>query len=295
MKPKIVVVLGPTASGKTSLGVELAKEFNGEIISVDSRQIYIGMDIGTAKEVTPVPQWGIDLVNPDQEMTAAEFKEYADQKILEIVERGKLPILVGGTGFWIQAIIENLEIPAVEPDPALRSDLETKTVTELFEQYQELDPAGAEIIDSNNKLRLIRALEVSLKTGQPFSEQQSKGEPKYDVLEIGIGHDREVLYERINDRAQLMVDQGLVEEVRGLREKYGCAALAMTGIGYRQVCDYLKNVGTRHTLSLQDTIEQITKDTRHYAKRQLTWFRRDQKINWVEDVDQAKDLVTRFL
>ncbi|MBU0531422.1 MAG: tRNA (adenosine(37)-N6)-dimethylallyltransferase MiaA [Candidatus Uhrbacteria bacterium] len=295
MKPKIVVILGPTASGKTSMGVTLAKEFNGEIISVDSRQIYKGMDIGTAKEQTSVPQWGIDLVNPNQEMTAAEFKQYADDKIEDILLRDKLPILVGGTGFWAQAIIDNLDIPAVEPDFTFRKVLEQKSLDELFEMYQEKDPAGAEVIDRFNQVRLIRALEVCMKSGKPFSEQQKKGEPRYEVLQIGIEVDREVLYDRINNRVDQMIDEGLVEEVRALEEKYGSVPVAMSGIGYRQICKYLQTVGTHNHVSLQQAIEQIKKDTRNYAKRQMSWFSRDQRIKWVKDVVQAHQICKDWL
>jgi len=304
MKPKIVVILGPTASGKTSMGIELAKEFNGEIISVDSRQIYKGMDIGTAKEpgewteldgdpvlmINGIAHWGIDLVNPNQEMTAAEFKEYADNKIEEIALRDKLPILVGGTGFWAQAIVDNLDIPAVEPDFTFRKMHEQKTAEELFEMYQKKDPVGAETIDKFNKVRLIRALEVCTKTGLPFSEQQQKGEPRYDALQLAIEVDREVLYERINDRVDQMIKQGLVEEVKALEEKYGSVPIAMTGIGYRQIVEHLEG-----RLNLEDAIEKIKKDTRNYAKRQVSWFGRDDQIKWIDSNKKARELVTDFI
>lgn len=282
------------------MSIQLAKEFDGEVISVDSRQVYRGMDIGTAKEprdqlsvpymVQGIPHWGIDLVNPNQEMTAAEFKEYAEQKIAEIVSRGKLPILAGGTGFWIQAIVDNLDIPAVAPDRELRKTLEAKGLEELFTMYQEKDPAGSEVIDRHNKLRLIRALEVCFKTGKPFSEQQRKSEPKYDVLQIGIEVNREELYQRIETRVDQMIEQGLVEEVRGLADKYGCVDLAMTGIGYRQICQYLENENT-----LSEAVERIKIDTRHYAKRQMSWFKRDKRIKWVKEYEEAQSLVEQFV
>ncbi len=304
MKPKIVAVLGPTASGKTSTAIALAKEFNGEVISVDSRQIYKGMDIGTAKEpgqwqeyegdrvlmIEGIPHWGIDLVEPNKEMSVAEFKEYAEGKIDEIIARGKLPILAGGTGFWVQAIVENLKIPEVEPDIVLRKTLENKSVDELFAMYREKDPVGAEAIDQNNKARLVRALEVCFKTGHPFSEQQKKGEPKYDTLQLAIEVDRDVLYDRINTRVEQMIEEGLVEEVKGLIEKYGSVPIAMTGIGYRQIIEHLETVGENHAVSLQDAIEKIKKDTRNYAKRQVSWFRRDESIKWVKDVDEAREI-----
>jgi len=319
MLPKIIVILGPTASGKTSMGIELAREFNGEIISVDSRQIYKGMDIGTAKEpgewteldgepvlmIDGVAHWGIDLVNPNQDMTVAEFKQYADNKIEEISLRDKLPILVGGTGFWAQTIVDNVDIPAVEPDFTFRKMHEQKTAEELFELYKEKDPAGAEIIDRMNKVRLIRALEVCMKTGQPFSKQQRKGKPQYDALQLAIEVDREVLYDRINGRVEQMIEQGLVEEVKALEEKYGSVPIAMTGIGYRQIVGYIEALRKTDSESsfakateddlLAKAVEKIKKDTRNYAKRQVSWFGRDERIKWVKDVEQARELVSKFI
>ncbi len=319
MKPKVIVILGPTASGKTSLSIKLAQEFSGEVISVDSRQIYRDMNIGTAKEpqdqttrqpdnqtageylIQGIPHHGIDIRNPNEEMSAAEFKEYAEQKIKEIVDRGKVPILAGGTGFWIQAIIDNLKIPAVAPDPTLRQVLDGKSTEQLFEMYKEKDPQGAKTIDKDNRLRLIRAVEVCIKSGQPFSEQQQKGEPKYDVLQIGIDVDRKELYNRIDQRVGQMIEQGLVEEVKQIREKYGCVSLALTGIGYRQICEYLDQVQEPSFAKasegdlLAQAVEKVKKDTRHYAKRQLSWFRRDKRIKWVKGYEEAEDLVRRFL
>ncbi len=317
MLPKILVVLGPTASGKTSMGIELAKEFGGEVISVDSRQIYRELDIGTAKEprdsktdgepymVQGVPHWGIDIVDPNQEMTMAEFKEYADEKIEDILLRGKLPILVGGTGLWIQAIVDNLDIPKVEPDLTLRKTLESKDGKELYQMYKVRDPEGALEIDGNNKRRLIRALEVCIKTGQPFSAQQKKGEPKYEVLEIGVLFDREALYDRINRRVDSMIKRGLVEEVRALVAKYGSVPIAMTGIGYRQISDYLEALGRAESEPsfakasgddlLAGAVEKIKKDTRNYAKRQMSWFKRDGRIKWVKGIGEARELVSKFI
>ena len=316
MRKKIIAVVGPTAAGKTSLGIALAKEFNGEVISVDSRQIYRGMDIGTAKEpgewkeseiekggsieqlygsrkhlmIDGVVHWGIDIADPDQVYSAADFKEYAEQKIDEIVSRGHVPVLVGGTGFWLKAIVENLDLGSVAADENLRSELEARPLGDLFAEYKRLDPAGAQTIDRENKRRVVRALEVTKLTGKPFSELQTSGDPKYDVIEIGITHPRETLYERINARVEQMIAEGLVDEVRGLKEKYGCETESMTGIGYRQICRFLNGEDT-----LKEAIEEIKKDTRRYAKRQMTWFKRDERIKWVEDVEDAIKITKNFI
>lgn len=315
MKPKVIAILGPTASGKTALGIEIAKRFGGEVISVDSRMVYKGMDIGTAKPegvmggvprprgdigtlfgedktriVENVPHWGIDLVEPDEEYSVAEFKTYAEKKIAEIVKRKHVPILVGGTGLWLSAVIDNLDLSSTPSDDALREQLEEKSLSDLFHEYKQLDPIGAEQIDRDNKRRVVRALEVSILTGKPFSQLQTRGVSKYDTLQIGITVDREVLNERINDRVDEMIAKELVTEVRSLKEKFGCMIESMTGIGYRQVCEFLEGRS-----SLKDAIEEIKKDTRHYAKRQMTWFKRDERIQWVTNANEAIALVKIFL
>ena len=334
-QPKLIAIVGPTANGKTSLGIDVAKRFGGEVISVDSRMVYRGMDIGTAKPepdanvgvplvgtlnriedlfglnkpflVEGVPHWGIDLVNPDEEYSAAQFKEYAEKKIEEILKRGHVPILVGGTGLWLSAVIDNLDLSSTPSDEKLRAELEQKSLGDLFHAYKKLDPVGAEHIDRDNKRRVVRALEVSMLTGKPFSELQTRGESKYDVLQIGIAVDREILNERINDRVDEMIAHELVTEVRSLKEKYarlpdrqGCTIESMTGIGYRHVCKFLEGQS-----SLKDAIEEIKKDTRHYAKRQMTWFsggagsgsagKRGVKIQWVMNSKNAIDLIEMFL
>ncbi len=311
---KLLVIVGPTASGKTRLGIELAKKFIGEVISVDSRQIYKGMDIGTAKTpgewveatiergsitqlfgtrktfvVDGVPHWGIDLVEPDAEYSVADFKKYADEKIADIAKRGKLPILVGGTGLWVRAVVDNLNLTETPPNRELREKLDARHLDDLFAEYKRLDPDGAEIIDRDNKRRVVRALEVTLSTGKPLSAQLERGESPYDLVEIGLSVDRDTLNERINFRVEEMVANGLVTEVRNLRAKYGCATESMTSIGYRQICRFLEG-----NSSLADAIEETKKATRAYAKRQMTWFKRDDRIHWISDPAAAFDLVTRF-
>lgn len=316
MLPKIIAVVGPTASGKTGLGIALAQALNGEVISVDSRQVYVGMDIGTAKPegiweeseiekggsidqlfgarkrfvVEGVVHWGIDLVDPDAAYSAAEFKVYAQQKIEDILRRGKLPILVGGTGFWLKALIDNLDLASVSADEAIRAQLEARTLGDLYHELKQLDPKGARMIDRQNKRRVVRALEVCLVTKEPWSARQTVSEPLYDVLQIGLRVERSVLNERIAYRVDEMVARGLVDEVRGLRATYGCELESMTSIGYRQVCGFLSG-----ETSLKDAIEDVKSDTRSYAKRQMTWFKRDQRIQWIEDASEAFPIVQSFL
>lgn len=316
MKPKVIAVVGPTASGKTSLSIALAKQFDGEVISVDSRQIYKGMDIGTAKAqgewceseiekggsihqlfgarkqflVEDVVHWGIDLVEPDEAYSVADFKTYAQEKVADIVSRGKVPILAGGTGFWLKAVIDDLDLSETPANLELRAELESKTLGDLFARYKKLDPAGAEVIDKKNKRRLVRAIEVSEVTGVPFSKHRSTLNSPYDVLQIGLHVDREVLKERANVRVDEMVAMGLVDEVRRLKDRYGCGIESMTGIGYRQICAFLDG-----ETSLKSAIEEVKADTRKYAKRQMTWFKRDERIQWINEASEAFPLVHTFL
>lgn len=305
-KPKILAVVGPTASGKTALGIFLAKKFNGEIISVDSRQIYKGMDIGTAKvqgmrlidkknrsfyEVEGVRHYGIDLVEPDKVFSVAEFKEYALEVINEILGRGHLPILVGGTGFYVQAIIENLDIPQMAPNFVLREALEKQDLKELIARLQEIDPISAAKVDLKNKRRVIRALEVATNTGESFAGNWKKGEALFEVLRLGITQGREVLYKRIDERVEEQVRTGLIEETKKLIEKWLHWSLpSMTGIGYREIGMYL-----RGEITLVKAKELIKFRTHDYARRQLTWFKKDKTIHWVKDEAEAEKIAREFL
>ncbi len=316
MRPKVIAIVGPTASGKTGLGIEIAKYWDGEVISIDSRQVYRGMDIGTAKPegkwveseiekggsinqlfgarktflVDGVPHWGIDLVNPNEPYSAADFKMYATEKINDIVARGWLPILVGGTGFWLKTIIDNLDLTSTPSDPALRAELEARTLGNLFHEYKHLDLEGAELIDSKNKRRVVRALEVTKLTGKPWSQQQTAGEALYDVLQIGLSVPREELNERIDTRVEEMIARGLIDEVRRLQDRYGCEVESMSGIGYRQVCAFLSG-----RTKLNVAIDDVKRDTRAYAKRQMTWFKRDSRIVWIKPGDSTDQIVEAFL
>ena len=275
VKPRLVVVLGPTASGKTDLAIYLAKEFNGELISADSRMVYKGMDIGTNKP-KDFPHHLINIVRPNEEFNVALYKKMAVQKISEITERGKLPILVGGTGLYLKAVIENLDFPAVKADEKLRKKLEKKTAEELFLEYEKLDKEGAKIIDRNNKRRLIRAIEVCLATNEPFFKER-KGEKLFDVIELGIDVSKEELAKRIKKRVEVMFKQGLEKEVKKLYKKYGFNIPPMQTIGYQEWQDYFKG-----KISKDEVKEKIVTNTIAFAKRQMTWFKRDKSIIWVK-------------
>jgi tRNA-2-methylthio-N6-dimethylallyladenosine synthase len=277
IKPKLIVVLGPTASGKTDLAIDLAKKFNGEIVCADSRTVYKGMDIGTAKikDLKGIPHHLIDIVSPNEDFNVALFKREAIKKINEIIEKGKTPILAGGTGLYIKAIVENLDFPLVKADEKLRKKLEKKTIEELFEIYSDLDKEGAKIIDRNNKRRLIRAIEVSLSLKESFFKERKK-EPIYDIFQLGIKIDKEELEKRISKRVDKMIKQGLEKEVRKLSKKYGFNVYPMQTIGYREWEDYFNKKET-----FKNTIEKIKINTIKFAKRQMTWFKKDETIKWI--------------
>ncbi|MBI2475504.1 tRNA (adenosine(37)-N6)-dimethylallyltransferase MiaA [Candidatus Uhrbacteria bacterium] len=307
MLPKLIAIVGQTASGKTGLGIEIAKKFSGEVVSVDSRQVYRGMDIGTAKvgkerkvgkvgydreekTVDGILHWGIDLVDPDEDYSVADFKKYSEQKIDEIIQRKRIPILVGGTGLWVSSLIDNFDLTNIPADFKLRVELESRSLDDLFAEYKQLDPKGAEVIDKDNKRRIVRALEVTKLSGKTFFEKQTKGNPRYDVLQIGLLVDRQELNARIDLRVDEMVENGLVDEVRSLNDKYGCEIYSMSGIGYRQICSFLKG-----ETALDEAIEETKKATRHYAKRQMTWFKRDPRIKWISSSDEAFQFISDFL
>ncbi|HLD30904.1 MAG TPA: tRNA (adenosine(37)-N6)-dimethylallyltransferase MiaA [Patescibacteria group bacterium] len=304
-KPKLIVLLGPTACGKTSWSLRLAKKFNGDIISADSRQVYKDMNIGTAKEpgewlriglrktffVQDIPHHLIDFLDPGKQFTISEFRDKALKYVKLAVKNRRQPFVVGGTGLYISALVDNFKIPKIPANKKLRNSLSEKSIDELFELLTLIDPESAKKIDKKNKRRVIRALEVSILSGEPFSKQKIKGEQLFNCLKIGIETDREVLYKRIDERVDQMIKDGLEQEVKKLVDKkYIWELPSMSGIGYRQFKDYFDG-----KISLKQVVENLKKETRRYAKRQLTWFRRDKDIKWCKTYEEAEELVCRFL
>jgi tRNA dimethylallyltransferase len=296
--PKIIVIVGATASGKTALAIKIAQKFNGEIISADSCQIYCGMDIGTAKPIKKdlalISHHLIDIKNPDQNYTVAEYKRDTVKATNKILGKNKLPILIGGTGLYIKAVIDNLEIPEVKPDFKLRRKLEKEIekygLKYVFDKLIKFDPEAVYIIDPNNPRRVIRALEIAIKTKKPFSAQHKTGKPLFDFLEIGIETPKSNLNKRISQRTNLMIKDGLVDEVKKLVEKYGERRQSFDAIGYREIIEYLNK-----KISLDEAMDLIKKNTRQYAKRQMTWFKKDKRIHWIKNKKEAEKLIRNFL
>lgn len=295
--PKLIVILGPTASGKTSLSLKLAKKFKGEIVNADSRQIYREMNIGTGKVVDKkgVRHYLLDVVNPDQEFTLADYKKKTVAAIRDILKRGKVPFLVGGTGLYIQSVVDNLEIPAVPPNKKLRAQFEREikkpgALAKWYKKLLKLDPGAARVVDAKNPRRIIRALEVCLATGQPFSKLREKGEPLFDVLQIGIDLPRKKLYENIDGRVEQMINDGLVSETKKLLKKYSPNLPSMSGIGYKEIGEYLCG-----DYGLAEAIQKIKYRTHAYARRQMTWFRRDKRIKWIKNYKEAENKIKKWL
>lgn len=297
-KQKLIVLIGPTAVGKTKLSIELAKRFNGEIISGDSMQIYRGMDIGTAKitteEMEGIPHYLIDIKNPDESFSTAEFQELVRMKIAEISSRGKIPMIVGGTGLYIQSVIYDYQFTEVPSDPNFRSLLEKEAEEHgpewLHEKLKDADPESASRIHPNNVRRVIRALEIVHCTGKTASELQENQSPEllYDTALIGLTMDREMLYNRINLRVDLMRRQGLLDEVKFFYEKGLRDCQSIQAIGYKELYDYFDG-----EISLEEAIENLKQNSRRYAKRQLTWFRNKMNVEWF-DMSVSNDAEKKF-
>ena len=295
MKPKVIVIVGPTASGKTALSIELAKKINGEIISCDSMQIYKKMNIGSAKptieEMQGIKHYMIDIVEPDERFSVAEYKKRAEQAIEEILLKEKVPIVVGGTGLYADSLIYGIEYPDIEFDELFRKKLEQQASTEegleeLYNRAKKIDSKAIEKISKNDKKRIIRILEIYHSTGKTKTEieiESRKNEVKYDYKVYAIDMDRQILYERINKRVDLMIENGLIDEVKNLLKEYKSFPTAMQGLGYKEVVEYLEGKMTK-----EEMIDKIKQETRRYAKRQLTWFRKNKNTIWIKGIEDIK-------
>mgnify|MGYP004624988941 FL=1 len=289
MKKPLVILTGPTAVGKTKASIGLAKAIGGEIISADSMQVYKQMDIGSAKikpsEMEGVPHYLVDILEPDEEFHVVLFQQMAKQAIQKIYEKGKIPILVGGTGFYIQAVLYDIDFSENEKDTSYREELEklaqTKGAEYLHDLLREVDEKSAQDIHANNVKRVIRALEYFHQTGEKISEhneEQRKKVSPYNFSYFVLNDERAHLYEKINLRVDQMINEGLVSEVQSLKEKgYTRDMVSMQGLGYKEMLDYLDN-----KCSLEEAVEIIKRDTRHFAKRQITWFKRESDVTWID-------------
>ena len=286
-KQKVVVICGPTASGKTALSIELAKKINGEIISSDSMQIYKDMNIGTAKpskeEMQGIQHYLLDFVEPNKRYSVADFKKDAEKAIEEILQKGKIPIIVGGTGLYVDSLIYGIEYQDIQFDEQYRKKLENRVEQEglekLYNEAKEIDPQAMEKISQNDQKRILRVLEIYKATGKNKTEQEAdsrKNGVKYDYKVFAINMDREKLYERINKRVDIMIEQGLIEEVENLLKKYNEFPTAMQGLGYKEVVEYLQG-----KISKEEMIDKIKMETRRYAKRQITWFKKNKETIWI--------------
>ena len=300
-KQKVIVICGPTASGKTALSIELAKKINGEIVSADSMQIYKDMDIGTAKptkeEMGEIQHYLLDFVSPEERYSVAQYKQDAKKAIKEIINKGKTPIIVGGTGLYVDSLIYEIEYNDIKLDEEYRKKLEKiaeeQGLEELYKKAVEIDPEAMKKISLNDKKRIMRVLEIYHSTGKTKTEQEKesrKNPVEYDYRVFAINWDREILYERINKRVDIMVDQGLIEEVKEILNKYDTFPTAMQGLGYKEVVDYLNGAYTK-----EEMIEKIKLETRRYAKRQLTWFRKNKQTIWLDGTNDIQNNINIIL
>lgn len=297
---KVIVICGPTASGKTSLSIELAKRVNGEIVSCDSMQIYQEMNIGTAKptleERQGVKHYLLDFVSPEERYSVADYKKDAKEAMKEIIKKGKTPIVVGGTGLYIDSLIYEIEYPNIEFDEEYRKQLESRVQEEglekLYEEAKKIDALAIQKISPNDEKRILRILEIYHATGKTKTEieiESRKNPLEYDYQVYALGWDREILYERINKRVDQMIEQGLIEEVRGILARHEKFPTAMQGLGYKEVVEFLEGNMTK-----EEMIDKVKMETRRYAKRQMTWFRKNKQTVWLEgqaDVETNIDLI----
>ena len=290
-KNKVIVICGPTASGKTALSIELAKQINGEIISCDSMQIYEDMNIGTAKPTTEemqgIKHYLIGYVSPEKRYSVADYKKDAKNAIKEIIQKGKMPIIVGGTGLYLDSLIYEIEYQDIQLDENYRNKLEKeveeKGLEEIYNKAKQIDAKAMEKISPNDKKRILRILEIYHATGKTKTEQEiesRKKEVEYNYQVYALNWDRQKLYDRINKRVDIMISQGLIEEVKQILNKYDTFPTAMQGLGYKEVVEYINGILTK-----EEMIEKIKQETRRYAKRQLTWFRKNKQTIWLNGED----------
>ena len=300
-KPTVIVICGPTASGKTALSIELAKQIDGEIISADSMQIYKDMNIGSAKvtpdEMNGIKHYLIDFVSPDERYSVANYKQDAKKAIEKIISKGKTPIVVGGTGLYIDSLIYEIEYNDIEIDEEYRKELEEINEKEglevLYKKALDIDPKAMEKISPNDTKRIMRVLEIYHSTGKTKTQQEAESRTKdvpYDYKVFAINIDREKLYNRINKRVDIMIEKGLVKEVENLLSKYKEFPTAMQGLGYKEVRDYLNG-----DLSYNEMVEKIKQESRRYAKRQLTWFRKNKETVWIDGLNDTNENINIIL
>jgi len=287
-KPKILVILGPTATGKSNLAVHLAQQYNGEVISADSRQVYRDLDIATGKitrkEMGGIPHHLIDIVSPKKVFSVAEWKDLAEKAIGDIASRGKLPIICGGTGFYIQSIVDNLILPEVEPNPPLRKKLETKSTPQLFAFLKKMDPERADSIESKNPVRLVRAIEIATAIGKVPTRTETRGNIRYDFLQIGLTVPEQELKDKINDRILTRIQKGMIREVQKLHDRgLSWKRMYELGLEYRYISEFIKK-----NVSKKELVPTLHKEIWDYAKRQMTWFKRDKKIAWFHPSEVVK-------
>ena len=301
MKEKVIVICGPTASGKTALSIELAKKINGEIISADSMQIYKEMNIGTAKptkeEMQGIKHYLLDFVSPNERYSVAQYKQDAKNAIKEIIAKGKIPIIVGGTGLYIDSLIYEIEYNDIKIDENYRKELEKiieeQGLEKLYKKAMQMDPIAMEKISINDKKRIMRVLEIYKSTGKTKTEQELESRKKpveFDYKVFAINWDRETLYQRINKRVDIMIEQGLINEVKNILEKYDKFPTAMQGLGYKEAVDYINGIYTK-----EEMIDKIKMETRRYAKRQLTWFRKNKQTIWLDGTNNLQNNINIIL
>ena len=300
-KEKVIVICGPTASGKTALSIELAKKINGEIVSCDSMQIYKEMNIGTAKptkeEMQGIKHYMIDIISPDERYSVADYKKQAKEAIKEILSKGKVPIVVGGTGLYVDSLIYEIDYPEIEFDEKYREELDQEVkergLEALYEKAKEIDEEAIKKISSNDKKRILRILEIYHATGKNKTEQEKESRKtpvEFDYKVFALNMDREKLYDRINKRVDIMIENGLIEEVENIYKKYNKFPTAMQGLGYKEVVQYLEK-----RLTKEEMIEKIKQETRKFAKRQLTWFRKNKETIWLNADDTIQNNIKIIL